>query len=94
LANRFRSQGAPSAQAVAALQWVQDEIRYVSVAIGENSHWYQRAAARGVFDAAYARPSAIWVICKKMGRADQGHEAGRSLVSQAGPGTWRKPCAG
>jgi hypothetical protein len=57
LANRFRSQGAPSAQAVAALQWVRDEIRYVSVAIGENSHCYQRAAARGVFDAAYARPA-------------------------------------
>ncbi|RNF29241.1 hypothetical protein NM04_18955, partial [Massilia aurea] len=44
LANRFRSQGTPSAQAAAALQWVQDEVRYFSVAIGENSHKPQAPA--------------------------------------------------
>lgn len=38
LAAQFRSAGAPAAQAGAALRWVQDEIRYFSVSIGENSH--------------------------------------------------------
>ena len=38
LAQQFRSQGDASAQAAAALHWVQNEVRYFSVSIGENSH--------------------------------------------------------
>ena len=38
LAQQFRSQGDPTAQAAAALHWVQNEVRYFSVSIGENSH--------------------------------------------------------
>jgi TPR repeat protein len=34
----FRKEASAEAQASAALQWVQDEIRYFSVSIGENSH--------------------------------------------------------
>lgn len=34
----FRKEATPEAQASAALQWVQDEVRYFSVSIGENSH--------------------------------------------------------
>jgi TPR repeat protein len=34
----FRKEPSAEAQASAALQWVQDEIRYFSVSIGENSH--------------------------------------------------------
>ncbi len=37
-ADQFRKHATPSARAAAALQWVQDEIRYFSVSIGENSH--------------------------------------------------------
>lgn len=44
LAEEFRGRGAPAAQAAAALHWVQDEIRYFSVAIGENSHKPQAPA--------------------------------------------------
>lgn len=35
---RFAQQGDAMAQATAALHWVQDEIRYFSVSMGENSH--------------------------------------------------------
>jgi TPR repeat protein len=38
LAAQFRTAGSQAAQAGAALRWVQDEIRYFSVSIGENSH--------------------------------------------------------
>ncbi len=38
LAAQFRAAGGPAAQAGAALRWVQDEVRYFSVSIGENSH--------------------------------------------------------
>lgn len=38
LAAQFRTAGGPAAQAGAALRWVQDEVRYFSVSIGENSH--------------------------------------------------------
>jgi TPR repeat protein/transglutaminase-like putative cysteine protease len=38
LAARFAMEGSRLAQASAALHWVQDEIRYFSVSIGENSH--------------------------------------------------------
>ena len=38
LAQQFRQEATPAAQASAALRWVQDEIRYFSVSIGENSH--------------------------------------------------------
>lgn len=38
LAHQFAGEATPAAQAAAALHWVQDEIRYFSVAIGENSH--------------------------------------------------------
>jgi len=38
LAQQMRQQGDASAQAAAALHWVQNEIRYFSVSIGENSH--------------------------------------------------------
>lgn len=44
LADQFRSQATPAARAAAALNWVQDEIRYFSVAIGENSHKPQAPA--------------------------------------------------
>lgn len=37
-ADQFRKHATPSARAAAALHWVQDEIRYFSVSIGENSH--------------------------------------------------------
>lgn len=35
---QLRKEATPAAQASAALRWVQDEIRYFSVSIGENSH--------------------------------------------------------
>lgn len=38
LAARFAAEKTPLAQASAALHWVQDEIRYFSVSIGQNSH--------------------------------------------------------
>jgi TPR repeat protein/transglutaminase-like putative cysteine protease len=38
LASRFAAEKSRLAQASAALHWVQDEIRYFSVSIGENSH--------------------------------------------------------
>ena len=38
LAAQLRRQTGPAAQAEAALHWVQNEIRYFSVSIGENSH--------------------------------------------------------
>lgn len=38
LAQQFRKEPTPAMQASAALRWVQDEIRYFSVSIGENSH--------------------------------------------------------
>jgi len=38
LARQFAGQPDKAAQAAAALHWVQDEIRYFSVSIGENSH--------------------------------------------------------
>jgi TPR repeat protein len=38
LAAQFRTAGGPAAQAGAALRWIQDEVRYFSVSIGENSH--------------------------------------------------------
>lgn len=38
LVRRFAALDGESARATAALQWVQDEIRYFSVSIGENSH--------------------------------------------------------
>lgn len=38
LAHQFAGEATPAAQAAAALHWVQDQIRYFSVAIGENSH--------------------------------------------------------
>ncbi|UVW27079.1 tetratricopeptide repeat protein [Massilia sp. H6] len=37
-ADQFRKLATPLARASAALRWVQDEIRYFSVSIGENSH--------------------------------------------------------
>lgn len=37
-AKRFAAPSDPAARAAAALHWVQDEIRYFSVSIGENSH--------------------------------------------------------
>ncbi|NNG25805.1 tetratricopeptide repeat protein [Telluria aromaticivorans] len=37
-AEQFRKHARPLARAAAALHWVQDEIRYFSVSIGENSH--------------------------------------------------------
>ena len=44
LAEQFRGHATPAARAAAALHWVQDEIRYFSVAIGENSHKPQAPA--------------------------------------------------
>lgn len=38
LAQQFRKEPTPVRQASAALRWVQDEIRYFSVSMGENSH--------------------------------------------------------
>lgn len=38
LARKFVAEPDRAAQAVAALHWVQDEIRYFSVSVGENSH--------------------------------------------------------
>lgn len=38
LAQQFRTKEGKLAQASAALQWIQNEIRYFSVSIGENSH--------------------------------------------------------
>jgi TPR repeat protein/transglutaminase-like putative cysteine protease len=38
VAKRFAAETDPAARAAAALHWVQDEIRYFSVSIGENSH--------------------------------------------------------
>lgn len=38
LAQQFAAEAAPQARASAALHWVQNEIRYFSVSIGENSH--------------------------------------------------------
>lgn len=38
LARQFDNLASPAAKAAAALHWVQDEIRYFSVSIGENSH--------------------------------------------------------
>lgn len=38
LAQQLRKEPTPAGQASAALRWVQDEIRYFSVSIGENSH--------------------------------------------------------
>ncbi|MDP3668438.1 MAG: tetratricopeptide repeat protein [Telluria sp.] len=44
LAQQFGKRGERAAQASAALQWVQKEIRYFSVSIGENSHRPQAPA--------------------------------------------------
>lgn len=44
LAAQLRQQSGPAAQAEAALHWVQNEIRYFSVSIGENSHRPQAPA--------------------------------------------------
>ncbi|MCX7293567.1 DUF3857 domain-containing protein [Janthinobacterium sp.] len=38
VAAQLRKEGTPAEQAGAALRWVQEEIRYFSVSIGENSH--------------------------------------------------------
>jgi TPR repeat protein/transglutaminase-like putative cysteine protease len=38
LAQQFASEKTPEAKAAAALRWVQEEIRYFSVSIGQNSH--------------------------------------------------------
>jgi TPR repeat protein/transglutaminase-like putative cysteine protease len=38
VAAQLRKEATPAAQAGAALRWVQDEIRYFSVSVGENSH--------------------------------------------------------
>jgi len=38
LADQFAKEATPAARASAALHWVQDEVRYFSVSIGENSH--------------------------------------------------------
>ncbi|MES2299849.1 MAG: DUF3857 domain-containing protein [Pseudomonadota bacterium] len=38
LLEQFGKQGDPAAKASAALRWVQNEVRYFSVSIGENSH--------------------------------------------------------
>ncbi|MFL6657177.1 MAG: DUF3857 domain-containing protein [Massilia sp.] len=38
LAHQFASETGPEAQASAALHWVQNEVRYFSVSMGENSH--------------------------------------------------------
>ena len=38
LAHTFEKEATPAARAAAALHWVQDEVRYFSVSIGENSH--------------------------------------------------------
>lgn len=43
-ADQFRKHATPTARAAAALHWVQDEIRYFSVSIGENSHKPQSPA--------------------------------------------------
>lgn len=38
VARKFQALGTPEEKSAAALHWVQDEIRYFSVSIGENSH--------------------------------------------------------